>query len=82
MERTPSGWTIGWVAGAGVVAIAAGLLLEITARGNRIAQQAREITGGLDRARENAAPLFELSETSASLDRVTRSLRALREQSA
>ena len=81
MKQTPSPWLIGWVAGAGVVAIAAGLLLEITARGNRIAAQAREITAGLDRARENAAPLFELSETSASLDRVTRSLRAAREQS-
>ena len=79
MERTPSEWTIGWAAGAGVVAIAAGLLLEITARGNRIAAQARDITAGLDRTRENAAPLFELSETSASLDRVTHSLRALRE---
>lgn len=82
MERTPSPWVTGWVAGAGVVVIAAGLLLEITARGNRIAAQAREITGGLDRVRENAAPLFELSETSASLDRVTRSLRAVRERSA
>lgn len=81
MGRTPTPWIIGWGAGAGVVAIAAGLLLEITARGNRIAAQAREITAGLDRARENAAPLFELSETSASLDRVTRSLRTLRETS-
>ncbi len=62
-----------------MVAIAGGLLLEITARGNRIAAQAREITDGLDRARENAAPLFELSETSATLDGVARALRAARE---
>ena len=82
MERTSGPWVTGWLAGAGVVAIAAGLLLEITARGNRIAAQAREITGGLDSARENAAPLFELSETSASLDRITRALRSAREQTA
>lgn len=80
MERMPSPWVSGWIAGAGVVAIAGGLLLEITARGNRIAAQAREITDGLDRARENAAPLFELSETSATLDRVTDALRAAREK--
>ena len=78
--RMPNPWVTGWIAGAGVVAIAGGLLLEITARGNRIAAQAREITDGLDRARENAAPLFELSETSASLDRVTHALRAAREK--
>ncbi len=81
MKRVPSPWVTGWIAGAGVVAIAGGLLLEITARGNRIAAQARDITAGLERARDNAAPLFELSETSASLDRVARSLRAFREQS-
>ena len=78
--RMPNPWVTGWIGGAGVVAIAGGLLLEITARGNRIAAQAREITAGLDRARENAAPLFELSETSASLDRVTHALRAAREK--
>ena len=77
--RMPNPWVTGWIAGGGVVAIAGGLLLEITARGNRIAAQAREITAGLDRARENAAPLFELSETSATLDRVTHALRAVRE---
>lgn len=76
----PNPWVTGWIAGAGVVAIAGGLLLEITARGNRIAAQAREITDGLDRAREHAAPLFELSETSATLDRVTHALRAAREK--
>ncbi len=78
--RMPNPWVTGWIAGAGVVAIAGGLLLEITARGNRIAAQAREITDGLDRARENAAPLFELSETSATLDRVTHGLRTAREK--
>jgi hypothetical protein len=80
VEQTPDPWVTGWVAGAGVVAIAAGLLLEITARGNRIAAQARDITAALERTRDNAAPLFELSETSASLDRITHGLRAAREQ--
>ncbi len=80
MDRRPNAWVTGWAAGAGVVVVAAGLILEITARGNRIAAQAREITRSLEQARENAAPLFELSETSATLDRITSSLRAAREE--
>jgi hypothetical protein len=60
--RMPNPWVTGWIAGAGVVAIAGGLLLEITARGNRIAAQARDITEGLDRARENAIAVPGLAQ--------------------
>ena len=73
-----SNWVIGWTAGAGVVAIAAGLLLEITARAERISAQAREITAGLEQARDNTAPLFALQETAATLGRVTDGLRTAR----
>ena len=79
MQTKPGGWTTGWAAGAGVVVVAAGLLLELTRRGNRIAAQAREVTESLERARDRTAPLFELSETAATVDRSTRLLRSLRE---
>lgn len=73
-----SNWVIGWTAGAGVVAIAAGLLLEITARAERISAQAREITVGLERSRDNTAPLFALRDTASTLAEVTDGLRAAR----
>lgn len=82
MSGVPGPWVVGWAAGAGVVVVAAGLLLEITARAHRISAQAREITAGLDRARDNAAPLFELKQTGATVTRITDGLRTIREAGA
>lgn len=71
-------WRAGWAAGGGVVLIAAGLLLEITARAKRIAREAEEITAALDKATENSAVLFELTATNLALDRAARRLSELR----
>lgn len=62
-----------------MVVIAAGLLLEITARAKRIAREANDIKSALDKATENSAALFELTATNLSLDRAERALGAARE---
>jgi hypothetical protein len=79
LRGIPGRWAVGWAAGAGIVGVAAGLLLEITARAHRISDQARDIAAGLDRTRDNAAPLFELKQTSSDLARITDGLRTVRE---
>ena len=72
-------WIVGWVLGAVVVVIAAGLLLTIIALCRRIVSQANDITRALDGARENTAVLFRVAKTTDSLERITRDLRAVRE---
>ncbi len=73
-----SGWYIGWAIGLVVVLIAAALLIAIIALGRRIAGQADDITRALDGARENTAPLFEVTRTNLALDQITRGLARLR----
>jgi len=73
-------WRAGWAAGTGVVLVAAGLLLELIARGGRIAEQADEIAATLERASENAAALFALTDTNAKLAAATAELARLRER--
>lgn len=72
-------WTVGWIAGAVVVLVAALLLIAIVGLGRRIARQARDITAAIDGAREHTVPLFDVKNTNLALDRVTRGLRAARE---
>ena len=72
------GWWIGWGVGLVVVVVAAGLLLTIIGLGRRVARQADEITAALDGARENTAPLFDVTRTNLAIDRITRDLRAVR----
>lgn len=62
-----------------MVLIAAGLLLTIIALARRIAGQAREIEDAIDGARENTAPLFDVTTINLSLDQVARRLQATRE---
>jgi len=78
--RTSGPWALGWSLGGVVVAIAAGLLLAIIGLGRRIVRQAGEIETALDGARENTSALFAVTETNATLDRVTRHLRTVRER--
>ena len=72
------GWWIGWGVGLVVVVVAAGLLLTIIGLGRGVARQADEITAALDGARENTAPLFDVTRTNLAIDRITRDLRAVR----
>ena len=73
-----SWWYVGWGIGAAVVLVAALLLLLIIAVGRRIAAQSGDITRALDGARENTAPLFEVTRTNLAIDRITRYLRLVR----
>jgi hypothetical protein len=68
------GWRIGWTAGAGVVATAAALLIELNLRARRIAAQADDIATSLESAGAHTAPLFEIASTNLALDRATRAL--------
>lgn len=75
-------WAIGWASGAGTVALAAGLLIELTARARQIAAQAAEIERRLDRARANTNALFDLASTNGTIEQATSQLRAMRERKA
>ena len=70
---------MGWGAGAGVVAIAASLLVAIIALCRRIVGQAEDITRALDGAREQTNVLFGLQDTNAAVGSITADLRAVRE---
>ena len=72
-------WIVGWAIGAAVVAVAALLLIAIIALGRRIVRQADDITAALDGARENTAPLFEVTKTNLAIDQITRGLARVRE---
>ena len=72
-------WVVGWVIGVVVVLIAALLLLAIIGLGRRIVRQADDITAALDGARENTAPLFEVTKTNLAIDQITRGLARVRE---
>ena len=72
------GWWIGWAVALVVVLLAAGLLLTVIALGRRVAGQADDITAALDGARENTAPLFDVTRTNLAVDRITRGLRGVR----
>jgi len=73
-----SWWIVGWVGGVVVVALVAALVLAIIALARRISGQARDITGALDGARANTAPLFAVRMTNSAVDRITRGLRGAR----
>ncbi len=80
MSPRSRAWTIGWVLGTAVVAVAGGLLAANIVVGRRIVRQAGDITDALDGARESTDALFALTDTAGSLERVTRGLRAVREE--
>jgi hypothetical protein len=76
---TTAWWAIGYAVGVVVVVAVASLLLAIIVLGRRIARQAGEIVAALDGARANTTPLFDVTRSNLALDRITRSLRAVRE---
>ena len=76
---TTAWWVIGYAIGGAVVVVAATLLLVIIVLGRRIVRQAGEIVQALDGARENTNPLFDVTRTNLAIDRITRSLRTVRE---
>jgi hypothetical protein len=71
-------WVLGWALGGLVVLVAAGLLLELIARGRRITRQAREIESAIDGARAHTDALYELTRSNAALERAVSALRDAR----
>ena len=53
-------WVAGWAAGAGAVAVAAGLLVTITALARRVASQADDIREAIEATCSNVEPLLQL----------------------
>jgi len=78
MEQRSGAWLAGWGIGALVVVIAASLLLTLIALGRRIIGQAEDITAALDGAREHTDGLYDVRETNAAIESITRSLRTVR----
>lgn len=72
------GWWVGWAVGLVVVLLAAALLLLVIGLARRLVGQADDITTALDGARENTAPLFEVTRANLAIDRITRNLRSVR----
>lgn len=74
-SRSPH-WTTGWVAGAGVVAIAAGLLLTLVRQARTIAGQADDITSRLQRTAGNTDSLWQVDSLNATLLRIVSAIKA------
>ena len=74
--RGSRGWLIGWGFAAGVVLVAAGLLLTIIAQARTIARQVQEIDRSLERARSNTDSLFELGALNETIHKAVERLRA------
>lgn len=72
-------WVAGWVLGVVVVIVASTLLIMANMLARRIRIQADEITGILDRTRENTNPMYDITQTNQLLDRITRGLAAVRQ---
>jgi hypothetical protein len=71
-------WTVGWIAGAAVVVIAAVLLLVITGIARSIIKEAQEISHGLDGVTQKTMSLHDVSRTHQAVARITNGLRRAR----
>ncbi len=69
-----AGWYVGWIIGAVVVLLAAGLLLMAIMTGRKISGQGDAITEALTGTRENTTPLFDVSGLNLVVIRITRGL--------
>lgn len=72
------GWPIGWAIGVVVVLLAAALLVIAILQARQIARQADDITDALAGARENTAPMFDVTRTNLAIDQITRGLHRVR----
>ncbi|WP_219415782.1 hypothetical protein [Pseudonocardia nigra] len=72
--RSPH-WTTGWLAGLGVVLVAAALLVTLIRLARTIAAEAAEIDSGLRRTAENTNPLWKVDALNRTLQRIVRAVR-------
>ncbi len=73
-------WLVGWGVGFGGAVVAAILLILIIRLGRRIVSQAEEIRDAIESAHVNTGALFDLTRTNLALDRISRGLRAARQE--
>lgn len=71
-------WTVGWIAGAAVVLVAAVLILVVISIARRITAETREIRAGLDGVSQKTLALREVSRTHKAVERITIGLRRAR----
>lgn len=66
------GWFIGYAVGIGVVAVVVVILVVLIALARRIGGKAEAIVSALEDAEEQTSPLWEVAETNATVERITR----------
>lgn len=71
-------WTVGWIAGAAVVLVAALLIVAITSIARNITNETQEITNGLNGVGDKTYSLREVSRTHQAVARITNGLRRAR----
>ncbi len=74
-------WTVGWVVGAVVVLLVAGLLLAITALAKKVDGVTGELVSDLDSIAQKTRPLQDVGATTSAVRTITRCLRAARGES-
>lgn len=77
--RPADPWLAGWVAGATVVGVAAGLLVGVISQARRIAAEAGEIASGIEASRRNVELLGELPAINATVASVVGAVQASRQ---
>ncbi len=74
-----SGWAIGFAVGGVVVVIVVVLLLLMIAGARKVAAKAEAVLAALHEARDNTAPLWDVSATNATASRIVAAATAARE---
>lgn len=77
-----TGWVVGWAIGAAVVVVVVVLLLVIITVARRIERQAGQITDALAATQRHTAPLWDVAQVNAALDRIAATATELRPGSA
>lgn len=78
MAALSTWWTVGWVAGAVVVALVAILLLAITGLARKTDSVARDLVTDLDSIAKKTDPLRNVAATNDAVRTITRCLRLAR----
>lgn len=73
-----SWWTVGWVVGAVVILLVAGLILAITALARKVDREAQHLVTDLDSIAGKTRPLHDVGRTNIAVRTITRGLRIAR----
>ena len=81
MIALSSWWTVGWVVGAVVILLVAGLLLAITALARKVDGVAEHLVNDLNSIAQKTRPLQDVGATTVAVRTIARCLRAARGES-